>query len=562
MSSIWFRLCRGAILGEMRVFLFILNNLGEYRKLFYVVAIASLVNGAAAFYIPVTLAEFANDPLRSGGFSFTVALIIGLYLTSLLASYVVRGRGEALSKNYANTIRLKYFEELSALSLGKLRKKHSGYMQSLVNRVADGLSAIIFAFFWNLLPGLLLLVLFFAYIARESIPLAFFNLLIMTGFVVTSGILARKMIPIAAEQNRRNATLLGGYADFVANITTVVQLGVRPYAQNVLSGHAAKSNQQTDALQQFHARRWFLLHTLFGLAYLSTIGFLLWQISLGGATVGLLILFVSAYGMMRAQIESLSENVKSFMEIKAYLHEIEDIIGQPAKDHGSKKASWHVITMKDIVFKHRGSSDTIYIPSFSIHPKQKICIEGKSGQGKSTLLGLLTNALHDEEGERRVDGIPYEETGRAFFEDHMAIVAQETELFHLSIRDNLTLGRHVADKTLLGYLEELEMLEWFKSLEKGLDSMVGEKGVTLSAGQRQRLNILRAVILDRSLYILDEPTSHLDAHTEAIVVTFLRKHLADKAIVVVTHRPALKSLCDISYEMKNHRLLEMNVTAK
>lgn len=539
----------------MRVFLYILKNLGEYKKLFYIVAVVSLINGAASFYIPVSLAEFANDPLRSGGFGLTVILIVGLYVVSLVASYVVRGRGEALSKNYANLIRLKYFRELSGLPLGSLRKKHSGYMQSLVNRVADGLSSIIFAFFWNLLPGLLLLILFFVYMARESLPLAFLNLAIMTGFVITSGFLARKMIPIAAEQNRRNATLLGGYADFMANISTVAQLGIRSYAQKVLGGHAAKSNEQTDRLQQFHARRWFLLHSLFGLAYLSTIVFLIWQISLGNASIGLLILFISAYGMMRAQIESLSENVKSFMEIKAYLKEIEDIIGLPVDEKHSKKiSSWQTITMSNVLFKHQGSADTISIPSFSINVGQRVCIEGKSGQGKSTLLGLLTNALRADSGKRQVDETPYEKIERSFFEDNIAVVAQEAELFHLSVRDNLTLGRQVSDKALLRYLKELEMEEWFKSLDNGLDSIIGEKGVTLSAGQRQRLNILRAIALDRSLYILDEPTSHLDTHTEEVVIAFLKKHLKDKAMVAVTHRPALRSICDTAYEMKNHRL--------
>ncbi len=259
---------------------------------------------------------------------------------------------------------------------------------------------------------------------------------------------------------------------------------------------------------------------------------------------------------MRAQIESLSENVKSFMEIKAYLHEIENIIDEPIRHKTTtNKNSWRKITMTNLSFKHKGSNDTITVSSFSIRSKQKICIEGKSGQGKSTLLGLLTNALAADSGERKIDDISYEKIDRAFFESNMAVVAQEAELFHLSIRDNLTLGRSVSDKALLSYLDELEMTEWFDSLDGGLDSIVGEKGVTLSAGQRQRLNILRAIVLDRSLYVLDEPTSHLDAHTEEVVITFLRKHLAKKAMVVVTHMPALRSLCDVSYEMKNHRLL-------
>jgi ATP-binding cassette subfamily B protein len=539
----------------MKVLLFVLKNLGEYKKLFYLVAIASIVNGVASFYIPVTLAEFANDPLGGGGFSHTIAIIIGLYIISLIASYMVRGRGEALTKNYGNLIRMKYFRELSGLPLGRLRKKHSGYMQSLVNKAADGVGDVVFALLWYLLPGVLLIVLFFIYIARESLALAFLNLAIMVVFVLISSLLARKMVPIAAEQNRRNATLLGGYADFMANITTVAQLGIRPYAQTVLDKRVTHSNKQTDTLQQFHARRWFLLHTLFGFAYISTISFLVWQITRGGATVGLLILFVSAYGMMRGVIESLSENVKLFMEIRAYLQELDDVIGQPVTDGtNDHKASWHEITMRDIAFNYQNTNGKIYIPEFSIKAKQKICIEGKSGQGKSTFLGLLTNALQSQDGQRAIDGQPYGTINRRFFENQVAIVSQEAELFHLSVRDNLTLGQHIKDSSLLSYLDELGMREWFDSLDSGFDSIIGEKGVTLSAGQRQRINILRGIILDRSLYILDEPTSHLDVRTEELVVLFLRKHLSDKAMVVVTHRPALRSVCDVSYEMKNHRL--------
>lgn len=539
----------------MKILLFILKNLEEYKKLFYAVAVAGVINSAASFYIPVSLAEFANHPLAPGSLTRTLLVVIGLYLVSLLAAYVVRGRGEALSRNFANTLRLKYFRELSVLPSGTLRKKHSVYMQSLVNKAADGVGEIIFALFWHLFPGVLLVILFFGYMAGESLLVAVVNAIIMIGFVVTSSILARKMVPIAAEQNRRNASLLGTYADFMANISTVVQLGVRSYSQSILGERVTRSNQQTDRLQQFHARKWFLLHSLFGLAYVSTIGFLVWQIALGNTSVGLLILFVSAYGMMRGQIESLSENVRLFMEVRAYIDEIEDTIGPPGMNGvGGNKKSWHEISMKVIVFRYPGGSETIRIPDFSISNGQKVCIEGKSGQGKSTFLNLLTNAYRPQEGLRSVDKTIYEEVSQVFFEKNIAVVAQEAELFHLSVRDNLLLGQRVGDDKLKEYLKELELSEWLQSLDEGLDSMVGEKGVTLSAGQRQRLNILRAIILDRSLYILDEPTSHLDKHTEEVVISFLKKHLADKAAVIVTHRPTLRSICDKAYKMTDHRL--------
>lgn len=539
----------------MHVLTYILRNLGTYKKLFYIVAVASLINGLAAFYIPVSLAEFAKDPLRTDGFWATIATVVALYVISLIASYVVRGRGEALSKKYSNLIRLKYFRELSALPVSRLRKKHSGYVQSLVNRVGDGLGDIIFSIIWNQLPGVLLVILFFFYIARESLVLACANIVILTIFVLVSSVMARKMVPIAAEQNRRNAVLYGGFADFMANITTVAQLGIRPYAQRDLEGRSGKADQQTDALQQFHARKWFVLHSLFGLAYLLSIGFLVWQISQGATSAGLLILFVSAYSTLRALIERLSENLRAFMELRAYIDELETFIGEQAtSDTRPKKDSWQTLTLKDVGFSYHDTKNVISVPHFTLQVGQKVCIEGKSGQGKSTFLGLLTNSLQPQQGERTIDTTPYARVNRSTFESHIAVISQDTELFHLSVRDNILLGQRVDDITLLSYLNELGMQEWCNNLTKGLDSIVGEKGVTLSAGQRQRLNILRGVLLNRSLYVLDEPTSHLDARTEELVIAFLKKHLKGRSAVIVTHRPALRSICDQVYEMKNHTL--------
>lgn len=539
----------------MQILTFILKNLHGRSAIFFTVVAATLINAAASFYIPVTLADFANDPLKPGAFVSATLLIAGLYGVSLFASYIVRGRGEALSKNYANFVRLKYFKQFSHLPLGVLRKKHSGYMQSLVNKAAEGLGSIIFSMFWDLVPGLLLAVLFFVYMARESLPLAAANLAIIAVFVIISSMLARKMVPLAAEQNRRNAVLLGGYADFMANITTVTQLGVRSFAQDRLQQHAANSNQQTDLLQQFHARRWFLLHTLFGIAFITSIGFLVNQIAQGHVSPGVLVLFVSAYGMLRGLIERLSENIKSFMEVTAYLQELQAIVGGDYLQKSSKVvADWQSISLKDVQFRHTGSSVNVTIPAFTLQRGQKICVEGRSGQGKSTFLALLTNNLRPQHGECLVDKTAFTSVGRDFFETNVTVIAQEAEMFHLSVRDNLTLGRTISDATLVTYLKELELYDWLEGLDKGLDSLVGEKGVTLSAGQKQRLNIIRGILQDRSLYILDEPTSHLDSHTEELVVAFLGKHLANKTAVIVTHRSALKKICDQTFVMYNHTL--------
>lgn len=541
----------------MKVIRFILRNLDQYRTAFIFVALACMADGVAVFLIPVTLAQFADGAITTDSAVRVCATVALLYGLSLLFAYIVRSRGEALAFKFSDHVRMKYFRELSNLPLAKLRKHHSGYIQSLVNKAGDDLSQILFSIFWALLPGILVTVLFFVYIARESIGLAVFNLFVLVAFLGVSTVLSRKIVPLAAEQNRRRASVMGGFADFMANISTVSQLGVQSYAQSVLQARVRRNDAQIDKTQRFHARRWFLLHALYGMAFLATIGFLVWQIQQGQAGVGLLILFVSAYGTMRSLIERLSENIKQFIEVGTYLDELETIKGVTTPAHTSR-ATWRQLQLSNVALSYEGNAATIRIPELVIKAGDKICIEGKSGQGKSTLLGIITGAVTPDSGQRLVDGVSYEKAGRGFFVKNVATIAQEAELFHMSVRDNLTLGSNVSDQQIISYLHELGMTEWLESLEDGLNSQIGEKGVTLSAGQRQRLNILRAVILNRPIYILDEPTSHLDENTEKIVVAFLKRELADKTLIVVTHRPALRDLCDRYFEMRQHILHPSN----
>src|SRR5699024_10432055 len=96
----------------------------------------------------------------------------------------------------------------------------------------------------------------------------------------------------------------------------------------------------------------------------------------------------------------------------------------------------------------------------------------------------------------------------------VAYIFQEADLFDLSIKENLLLGKNISDKKLQEYLEDAGLLDWINTLEHGLDTKVGEKGVKLSTGQKQRINIIRGILLDKEIYILDEPTSNLDQVSE------------------------------------------------
>ncbi len=537
----------------MELLAFIAKNLDHFRGRFLAIVFISALNGAATFLIPTALAEFTKQPVTAQGAAQLIGGIAGLYVASLGLSWIIRNYGEALAFQFGNYVRIKFFRRLQGLSNEQLRAHHSGYTLSLVNKIADNIDRIVMEILWTFVSGIITFIMFFYFTARESLVLALVNAAIMVVFVGVGAQLAKKMVPLTAEQNKRRATLLSGYADFMANLTTIQKLGIYDFAEHTVNAQTNKLDTQIATVQRFHATRWFILHGLFGLAFIGTIGFLVWSIAVGAASGAILILFIGAYGTIRFLVERLSENIKDYMDMGAYLRQLHEVLGDTAEPTRIKAQDWQTIMFTDVAFRYKNGGHTVRISAFTLNRGDKICITGPSGQGKSTFLNLLTNQLEAQSGQSLVDGKPYKEVGQRVSQS-AAIIAQDIDLFNVSVRENLSLGRSISDTTLKKYLQDIGLGEWFNSLDRGLDTIIGEKGATLSAGQKQRLNILRGLLLDRELYILDEPTSHLDDATEALVVKFLAKKLAKKTVVIVTHRPALRKLTNSEYEMRNHQL--------
>ena len=126
----------------------------------------------------------------------------------------------------------------------------------------------------------------------------------------------------------------------------------------------------------------------------------------------------------------------------------------------------------------------------------------------------------------------------------------------MSIKDNLTLGKNISEKKILEMFEDAGLMEWYSNLDNGLEEVVGEKGVKLSAGQRQRLNIIRGILINKDVYFFDEPTSNLDRESEEKIVNMIDKYLRDKTYIIVTHRDSIKRLCNKHYVFKDYTMLE------
>jgi len=543
----------------MSVLKFIYKNLDRFKTRFALVFLAGIFDGLATFFVPVVLAEFTKSSFTPNDFQSLIRLVIVFYVSSLFFQWTIRKWGEALGPQFGNYIRLKYFKALEKLPIKDLINHHSGYILSLINKVSDGLAPIMFDIFWTFAKSISNMSLFFYFTARESVFIAIINLIVLAIFITISTILSRKMVPIADELNKKRASLLESYTDFMSNILTVKRLGIYSFVENKLFHKTDENYDQIQKLQNFHANRWFFLHTLFSFAFLSTIGFLLFQVSRGSISASVLILFIAAYTIVRGNIERLSENFKSLMEMKAYINSLDKIISPSDLVNEDKEIQkWEEIKFSKIFFQHPGTEKKISIPNFAIKGGEKICVIGKSGEGKTTFLNLFTNFLKPDKGERLINGQSYEKMNGKFFQKHITMISQETEFFNISLRENITLGQKIEEKTIFDIFDKLDLLSWVRNLDDGLDTIVGEKGIKLSAGQKQRINLVRGVLLNREIVLLDEPTSHLDSATEQKVIDFLADYLSDKTAIIVSHREALRKICDRCYIIKEHSLTEVS----
>jgi len=175
--------------------------------------------------------------------------------------------------------------------------------------------------------------------------------------------------------------------------------------------------------------------------------------------------------------------------------------------------------------------------SFHARPGETIALVGTTGAGKSTLVNLLTRFYEYETGEILIDGTPIREFGTRRLREMIAVVTQESFLFNGTIRENLLMGKPTAtDAEVLAAADAANAREFIDRLPKGLSSVVGERGVKLSVGEKQRLSIARALLKDPPILILDEATASVDNATERLIQEALEHLMSHRTCFVIAHR--------------------------
>lgn len=215
------------------------------------------------------------------------------------------------------------------------------------------------------------------------------------------------------------------------------------------------------------------------------------------------------------------------------------------------------IRYENVGFSYTGKLPTVHGITIDAQPGQTIALVGPTGAGKSTLINLLTRFYEHDEGLLTIDDVPVKNISKSSLRRQIGYVTQESFLFNGSVRDNLLIGkREASDSELWNVLESANAADFVKRLPQQLDTHVGERGIKLSVGEKQRISIARALLRNPPILLLDEATASVDTETERLIQEALERLMKQRTSFVIAHRLSTVRNADRIYVLEHGRIIE------
>lgn len=260
----------------------------------------------------------------------------------------------------------------------------------------------------------------------------------------------------------------------------------------------------------------------------------------GSMTVGDFTSYIAALGLVTAPLRRIVNVAGPLQQGIAAAQSLFQVIDARVEDTGGDRTITRArgdIEYRDVRFRYpSGPDDVLRDVSFKVRAGETLAIVGRSGSGKSTIVGMLPRFYDVSAGSVMLDGHDVREYGMKHLRSQMSLVSQDVVLFNDTVRRNIAFGFPAGDAEIEAAARAARVTEFTESLPDGLDTIVGDRGMLLSGGQRQRIAIARALLRNTPVLILDEATSALDTELERQIQEQLDQLMHDRTTLVIAHR--------------------------
>ena len=528
----------------------LLELLKPYRSRVIVMFVA-LVFATGASLAPAPLAAKAIDGGITPGDIGTLNLVVVLFViaaltywgASYLQSYLVGWVGQRALQD----LRLRIFRHLQDMPVGFYERRQAGVLISRMTNDVDALNSLVTDSVVTLFQATLTLVGTIVILAFLDLELALLTFLIFP--VVFAGSLVFRII--SADAYARTRETIGAITAYLQETLSGIRV-VRSFGQE--PRHLRRFAELNDRNRAANMTTVNLNASYFPaielVSALATVGILLYggsQVLDGDVKIGVLVGFIAALNGFFDPIQQLSQLYTQYQAGMAALDKIFELLDeQPDLVDAPDAVDLPVplrgeIAFEGVTFAYRTDADEI-VHALSdvdlvIPPGQTVALVGATGACKSTFAKLVARFYDPTSGAIRVDGVDLRTARTASLRSQMGIVPQEPFMFSGSIRDNVTFGAPDAgEEEIWRALKAVGADDVVRALPQGLETEIGERGIQLSAGQRQLVAFARALIADPRILILDEATANVDLHTEGRIEAGMRRLLAGRTALVIAHR--------------------------
>jgi ATP-binding cassette subfamily B protein len=572
--ELW-RLVRGED-ERARKLRWLLRLLRPYRRQ-VLLMLGALVAATAAGLAPPYLAGRAIDDGIQAGDATALAVIVGVFLLSALvywgASYAQTYLVGWVGQRALQDLRLRIYEHLQRMSLGFFTRRKPGVLisrltndvQALDSLVTDGVvtlfqSTLTLA---GVVIVLLLLDVSLALITFLTFPLLFVGSVIFR--IASTG---------AYRATREKIANITAYLQETLSGVRVIRSFGREHRHlermTALNEENRRANMRTVYLNASYFPAVELLSAVGTAAILLYGGY---QAYLGEIEIGVVVAFIGYLNAFFDPIQQISQLYTTYQQGMAALDKIfnlldtePDMVDRPdAVDPGEIRGE---ITLEGVWFSYAGGGDARELGegdewalrgiNLHVEAGQTVALVGETGAGKSTLAKLVARFYDPQVGRVLIDGHDVRELDSRALRRRLGIVPQEGFLFSGTVRDNIAFGRpDASEEEIEEAVRAVGALPFIARLPHGLDTEIGERGVQLSAGQRQLVSFARALLAQPRILILDEATSNVDVRTERVIEQGLERLLHGRTALVVAHRLSTIRRADRIVVLEHGRIAEI-----
>jgi ABC-type multidrug transport system fused ATPase/permease subunit len=509
----------------------------------------SLVAATAAALAPAPLAKVAIDSgIRRHDVGALDLIVVGFLISALVyavASYAQTYLVGWVGQRALQDLRIRLFTHLQQLSIGFYSRNRAGVIISRMTNDVEALDQLVEDGMATLFQSGLTLIGVVVILMVINFHLALLTFLALP-LLFAGGVAFRIASADAYRLTREKIATITGYLQETLSGIRVV----RAYGQEKrhieqfreLNEENRAANMTTVNLNAAYFPAVEFLSALVTVEILVVGGI---EAINGHATTGVVFAFIAALNNFFDPIQQLSQLYTTYQSGMAALDKIFELLDeQPdlldAPDAVTLPAIRGELRFDEVSFQYGSGDDAEYAlrdADLVIPPGQTVALVGSTGAGKSTFAKLVARFYDPTAGRVFVDGHDLRSVSAHSLRSQMGIVPQEAFLFSGTIRENIAFGRPGAsDEEVQSAARAVGADDFISELPDGYDAQIGERGVQLSAGQRQLVAFARALVADPGILVLDEATSNVDVHTESLIEQGMRRLVAGRTAIVIAHR--------------------------